>query len=120
MQEIPVLLQQSLIFFTYTTSVVLIILAIFFIKLLIELSNLTQVFQKIATIVDNELEPTLKELQTALKNVNAVATSADEKVEAIKNNVNAVITPLQSGFAKFKLNLLKGVAEGIKMFQKRR
>jgi predicted PurR-regulated permease PerM len=115
-QDLSPLLQQSLIFFAYTTTVVLVVIAFYLIKLLIELSQLTKTSQDIAALVKQELEPTITELQLALKNVNAIASTADEKGEAIKNNVSSIINPLQSNLAKLKLGILKSISKGINVF----
>jgi predicted PurR-regulated permease PerM len=111
-------MQQAIMFFAYSSSVILIITGVFLIKLLIELSSLAQSLQKTSFILNEELEPTIAELQTALKNINAVATSADEKVEVLKNNISSVINPLSETFMTVKLNVLKAIAQGIKLFQK--
>ena len=119
MQNLSPLLEQSLIFFTYTTTIILVVLSVFWVKLLIELSLLTKTSQKVVETFGKEIEPTILELQTALKNVNTIASTADEKVEHLKNNVNAIFNPLQSNFAKFKLTFLKAIAQGLNLFLKK-
>lgn len=118
MIDTTVQMHQAIIVFVSASLVIFTIIAIFLIKLLIELSHLTQAAQKTIIILNEELEPTIVELQTALKNINAVATSADEKVEVLKNNIASVIDPISETFLKFKLNILKGISQGIKLFKK--
>jgi uncharacterized protein YoxC len=117
--DLSPLLQQSLIFFAYTTTIILVVICVFLVKLLIELSQLTKTSQEVATLVKEELEPTISELQKALKNVNAIASTADEKVEALKNNVSSIINPLQSNLANFKLKILTSLSKGIDLFLKK-
>jgi len=115
-QNLSPLLQQSLIFFTYTTTIILVVISVFLVKLLIEISSLTQTSQKVVEMFGQEIKPTILELQEALKNVNTIATTADEKVEALKHNVSAILNPLQSKFAKYKLSFLKAIAKGLDLF----
>ena len=119
MQNLSPLLEQSLIFFTYTTTIILVVISVFLVKLLIELSLLTKTSQEVMEMFSQEVKPTILELQTALKNVNTIASTADEKVEALKHNVNAIINPLQSTFEKYKLSFLKAVAQGLNVFLKK-
>ncbi len=119
MQDLTPFLQQALIFSIYTTTIVFVVIGVFLVKLLIELTTLSKTSQSAVEMLQKELEPTITELQTAIKNVNTIASTADEKVEALKNNVSSIINPLQSNFAKFKLTLLKGLAQGINIFLKK-
>ncbi|HIZ28354.1 MAG TPA: DUF948 domain-containing protein [Candidatus Adamsella sp.] len=111
-------MHQAITVFVGASLIIITIVAVFLIKLLIELSHLTQAAQKTVIILNEELEPTIVELQTALKNINAVATSADEKVEVLKNNIASVIDPISETFLKLKLNVLKGISQGLKLFKK--
>lgn len=119
MQNLSPLLEQSIIFFSYTTTIILVVITVFVVKLLVELSRLTQTSQKVIEMFGQEIEPTILELQKALKNVNTIASTADEKVEALKNNVDAIIKPLQSNLAKFKLGFLQTIAKGLNLFLKK-
>lgn len=113
MQDLSPFLTQALIFFAYTTTVVLVVVSVFLIKLLIELSELTKISKKVAYMFKNELEPTLIELQKALKTVNSVAGSADKKVETIKQNLNSIINPLNANIDRFKVRFLQGLNRGL-------
>lgn len=119
MQDLSPFLQQALIFSIYTTTIVFVVIGVFLVKLLIELTLLSKTSQGAVEMLQKELEPTIAELQTAIKNVNTIATTADEKVEELKNNMNSIINPLQSSFSKIKLTLLKGIAQGINLFLKK-
>lgn len=119
MQDLSPFLQQALIFSIYTTTIVFVVIGVFLVKLLIELSTLSKTSRNAVEMLNKELEPTIIELQTAIKNVNTIASTADEKVEALKNNVSSIIDPLQSNFAKIKLTVLKGIAQGINLFLKK-
>lgn len=119
MQNLSPLLQQSLIFFTYTSTIILVVISVFLVKFLMELSLLTKTSQKVVEMFGQEIEPTIQELQKALKSVNTIASTADEKVEALKNNVSAIINPLQSNLAKFKLGFLKTIVQGLNLFLKK-
>jgi uncharacterized protein YoxC len=118
-QNLSPLLEQSLIFFTYTTTIILVVISVFLVKLLIELSLLAKTSQNVVEMFGKEIEPTISELQTVLKNVNTITSTADEKVEALKHNVNAILEPLRSNVAKFKLGFLKILAQGINTFLKK-
>ena len=75
MQDLSPFLDQALIFFAYTTTVVVVVVSVFLIKLLIELSELAKISQKVAYMLKNEFEPTVIELQKALKTINSVCLS---------------------------------------------
>lgn len=113
MQDLSPFLDQALIFFAYTTTVVVVVVSVFLIKLLIELSELAKISQKVAYMLKNEFEPTVIELQKALRTINSVAGNADKKVENIKQNLSSIINPLNANIDKFKVKFLQGLNKGI-------
>ena len=99
------------------TIVVLLVVAVFLIKLLFDLSKLAQTAQSTSEVIQNELEPTLKELREAAGSLKNIASSADSNISGLKNAVtNAFDTSFQLG-TKLK-GLLGGFVSGLSCFLK--
>ena len=77
-------LEIYLSIFLSVSAVLLIIISVFFIKLIMELSKLTNNLNDITTVIKSDIEPTVKELQTTLKSINSIVKEADKNVSAIK------------------------------------
>ncbi|MCR5260931.1 MAG: hypothetical protein K6C94_03760 [Candidatus Gastranaerophilales bacterium] len=114
-------LELYLIAFISVTIVLLIILAAFLIKLLLEVSKLVNNLSDITTVIKSDLEPTVKELQITLKSINSIVKQADQKVSDIKGVAAKVL-----GAGALAVNSLKGLtgsfwkgmSAGLKLFKK--
>ena len=100
-------LETYISIFLSVSAVLLIIIGVFVIKLLLELSKLANNLNDITTIVKNDLEPTLSELQTALKSINSIVKVADKNVSAFKGVLSKVL-----GAGSLALGSLKGLTGG--------
>lgn len=111
----------SLIILIYSSVVVMLVIAGFLVKLLFDLSNLARTVQGATELIQNELEPTLKELQEAAVSVKSIANTADEKFTSLKNTFFGAIEKTTCVTKKLK-SVLSGVARGIgvgiKLFRK--
>ena len=74
-------LHNSLIFLIYTTGIVLVLVSVFLIKLLIDLSRFTNNVNSTLNVLKSELEPTSSELKASLKSINAFVKSTDERID---------------------------------------
>ena len=104
-----------------TTITCIIVLSTFIIKLTISVTRLSDNANVIATSVQKEIEPTLKELQEAAKSINSIANTADEKFAGVKTSLTSVIgaSSLLGGKLKsFSKGILKGVAFGLNLLKK--
>lgn len=100
-------LEIYLCIFITILSVIFIMLSVFVIKLFIELSQLINNFNDITTVIKSDLEPTIKELQQSLKNINAIITSANKNVSDLKSIVMKI-----TGAGAFALTSIKGITGG--------
>lgn len=111
-----------MIFLVFVTSVLVVVMGIFLVKLLIELSALVKNLDDTTTIVKREIEPTMKEVQTALININSIANSADQQFDSVKKLLSGVLGASTLAISQFK-NLsggfFKGIFAGIKFFTKK-
>ena len=99
----------------------LIVLTIFVCKLIISVTKLTDNANVIATSVQKEIEPTLKELKEAAKSINSIANSADEKFHNTKTGIASMINAGAAGGGKiksFSQGILKGISFGLNLFKK--
>ena len=104
-----------------TTVVCLIVLTVFVFKLIISVTKLSNNANVIATSVQKEIEPTLKELKEAAKSINSIANSADEKFQNTKAGLSSLIglTSCVGGKLKsFSQGILKGISFGLGLFKK--
>lgn len=126
METSQIVLNHGLTFLAVSTGIILIIVGGFLIKLLIDLSKLTKNVDSTTTIVKSEIEPTLQELNKALKSINSIAQNADKQVNSLAKLFEDVLGASALLFTKAKNisgGLLKGVVKGlvttIKLFLKK-
>ncbi len=114
-------LDVSLVILIYATVAVLLVIAGFLVKLLFDLSSLARTTQSAVELVQNELEPTLKELQETAVSIKSIANTADEKITSLKDTFFGAIEKTTCITKKLK-SVLSGVARGIgvgiKLFRK--
>lgn len=95
----------------------------FLIKLIIDSIKLVQNIDETTTIVKNEIEPTLKELNKTLENINSLTNDTDNKINQIRKILTGTL-----GIGSFALGgvrnitggFFKGLIEGIKFFSKKK
>lgn len=115
-------LEISIMFLIFTTIIIGIILAVFIIKLLVDLSKLITNVDEVTTLVKQEVEPTLKELKETLNNINSIAKSADKQVDVIKKLFTGVIGASSlavCGIKNMSGGFFKGLSAGLKLFKKK-
>ena len=102
--------------------VAVIIVLGFLIKLIIDSIKLVQNLDETTTIVKNEIEPTLKELNKTLENLNSLTDGTSNRINQIRKILAGLL-----GVGSFALGgaknitggFFKGVMEGIKFFTKK-
>ena len=101
--------------------VCVIVLTVFICKLILSITKLTNNANVIATSVQKEIEPTLKELKEAAKSINSIANSADEKFHNTKIGIASVLNAGAAVGGKIKTfsqGILKGISFGLNLFKK--
>lgn len=126
METSQIVLNHGLTFLVVATGFIVLVVGGFLIKLLFDLSKLTKNLDETTSIVKSEIEPTLKEFNTALKSINSIAQNADRQVDSISKLFENVLGASASMFSKAKNlsgGLIKGFVKGlvsvIKMFMKK-
>ena len=114
-------LTHGLVFLTWTSAVMLILIGIFIIKVLFDLSRLTNTMNDTANIVKTELEPTLKNVNetveivsTRVKEANNIVTSVESKVKEAARQSKKVLTTVGGGIFAISKLALRGVSNFIK------
>lgn len=118
-------LNNGLTFLVCTTGIVLILVSVFLIKLLIDLSRFTKNLDSTLDMVKTELEPTIQEIKASLKSINAFVKSADQRVDSFKRafadsfgfGVSAV-SKLKNASGALISGAVKGFTTVYKMFSK--
>lgn len=126
METSQIILNHGLTFLAVATGIILVVVGGFLIKLLIDLSKLTKNVDETTSIVKSEIEPTLQELNTALKSINSIAQNADKQVNSLAKLFEDVLGASAVMFTRAKNlsgGLLKGAVKGlatiIKLFLKK-
>lgn len=126
METSQVALNHGLTFLAFSTGAILVLVGGFLIKLLIDLSKLTKNLDETTTIVKTEIEPTMQELNNALKSLNSIAQNADKQVDSLGKIMESLFGWGTLAFTKAKNlsgGLVKGFVKGmvsvIKMFVKK-
>ena len=118
-------LNNGLTFLAYSTGIIFILISVFLIKLLIDLSRLTKNLDTTLNMVKSELEPTLQEVKASLQSINSFVKSADQRVNSLKNTVlggfgigMGAISKLKNASGSIVNGALKGFTTILKLFSK--
>ena len=102
--------------------VAVIIVLGFLLKLIIDSIKLVQNLDETTTIVKNEIEPTIKELNKTLENINSLTKGADNKINQTRKVISSLLgvgSVALSGMKSVTGGFFRGVWEGIKFFTKK-
>lgn len=111
----------------YSSIVMFIVITVFLVRLLADLTTLSKSLNGLALIVKHEAEPTLREFKKALININSIASTADKQVGVLNQVVSqgmSLFSGSSSGIAsKTKIiaaSLKQGFMVGLKAFMHKR
>ena len=107
--------------FMFVSAICFVILTVFVARLVVSATKLSDNANIIASSVQKEIEPTLKELKEAAKSINSIAASADTQLQSTKEGIASFVgaTSCLGGKLKnFATGILKGVAFGLGLFKK--
>lgn len=103
-----IVLNNGLTFLALTTAVFIIVIGYFLVKLLRDLSELTKNANETSLMINNELKPTLKELNETVHSINSILQSTDEGVGQVKTGIENAIAKTKT----FSESLLGGFLKG--------
>jgi predicted PurR-regulated permease PerM len=104
MEMSQISLNNGLAFLSYASGIIIVVVGVFLVKLLFDLSTLVKNANTTTEILNVELRPTLKELNETLATVNAIVKSTDQGVDHVKS-------ALEKTFSKTK-TLVSGIVQG--------
>lgn len=114
-----IVLNQSLTFIAWATFLIFLVIAGFFVKLLMDLSTLTQNVNKTSVMLNEELKPTLDELNSTLVSLNMIIKNTDDRMGNIKGAVDRVVGTTKNVTGTLFSGLVKGFGTAWKIFAKK-
>lgn len=118
MEMSQIALNQGLTFLVWATGVVLIVVAGFLVKLLIDLSALAKNLNQTSIIVNEELKPTLNELNQTLSSINEIVKNTDKGVGDFKSAISGFVDKTKLVSGTLLGGLFKGFSTAYNMFKK--
>lgn len=118
MEMSQIALNQGLTFLVWATGVVLIVVAGFLVKLLIDLSTLAKNLNQTSIIVNEELKPTLNELNQTLSSINEIVKNTDKGVGDFKSAISGFVDKTKLVSGTLLGGLFKGFSTAYNMFKK--
>lgn len=112
----------SLTVLLIVTAVVVLVLGILLAKLFINLILLSKNVDSIAQSVQNEIEPTLKELREAAQSINSIANNADTQFSGVQTAIKSFLGASSVVGCKMKglmSGLVKDINFGLNLFNKK-
>ena len=117
-------LYQGLTFLAYATGIIVILVGIMLVKVLFELSKLTNNINETADIVKEELIPTLKNVNRSVEIVSGIIIKAEEGVNKVKtfvaNSPLKILTKISTVAGTVTKGFFGGLFAGLKMFGKKK
>lgn len=118
MEMSQIALNQGLTFLVWATGIVLIVVAGFLVKLLIDLSKLSNSLNETSNIVNTELKPTLNELNQTLSSINEIVKNTDKGVLDFKTAVGKFFDKTKVISGTLLGGLFKGFTTAYNLFKK--
>ena len=112
-------LNQGLTFLAWVTSIVLVVVAGFLVKLLIDLSKLSKNLKETSIMLNTELKQTLNELSETLHTINELVKSTDKGVDSVKTVIERVVGKTKMLSETIFGGFLKGFVSMLGLFTKK-
>lgn len=115
--------QVSFLILAYTSAIVILVVGVFLVKLLIDLSKLANTAKNASEVIQHELEPTLKELKMTAESINHIVHSAEDQITGVKKAfIGAADVTRNVGHKMGSMfaGLAKGLAIGFKLFRRKK
>ena len=117
-------LYQGLTFLAYTTGVIVILVGIMLVKVLFELSKLTNNINETTEIIKKELTPTLENLNKSITIISGIVIKTDESINKVKtfiaNSPLKLLSKLSTMSGSIAKGFLGGLCAGMKLFGKKK
>ena len=117
-------LYQGLTFLAYATGIIVIFVGIMLVKVLFDLSKLTNNINDTANIVKEELVPTLKNVNKSVEIVSGIIIKADAGVNRVKefiaNSPLKILGKLSTIGGTVAKGFFGGLFAGLKAFNKKK
>lgn len=117
-------LYQGLTFLAYATGVIVILVGIMLVKVLFELSKLTNNINETTEIVKEEMIPTLKNVNKSVEIISGIIIKTDEGVNKVKefiaNSPLKILTKLSTVAGTVTKGFFGGLFAGLKAFSKKK
>ena len=112
-------LNQGLTFLAWATGVIVIVVGVFLVKLLYDLSKKKKNVNETSLLLNKELRPTLYELKETLEAVNSIIHSTDKSVDSLRNAVENVFGKTKMLSESLFSGIMKGFVTVVKLFSKK-
>ena len=117
-------LYQGLTFLAYATGIIVIFVGIMLIKVLFDLSKLTNNINETTEIIKEELAPTLKNLNKSVEIISGIIIKADAGVKKVKDFIDKSPLKILSKLSTLSGTIVKGffggLCAGLKIFGKKK
>ena len=117
-------LYQGLTFLAYATGVILILVGVMLVKVLFDLSKLTNNLIDTTEIVKEELVPTLKNVNKSVEIISGIIIKTDEGVNKVKefiaNSPLKILGKLSTIGGTVAKGFFGGLCAGLKAFSKKK
>ena len=117
-------LYQGLTFLAYATGIIVILVGIMLLKVLFDLSKLTNNINNTTEIVKKELVPTLENVNKSVEIISGVVIKADEGVNKVKefiaNSPLKILSKLSTIGGTVAKGFFGGLCAGLKAFSKKK
>jgi len=114
-----VALNHGLTFLAWITGILFIVIAVFIVKLLIDLSSLVKNLNQTSVMLNTELKPTLDELQKTLQSVNSIVKNTDTNMGSIKDAVENTFGKTKEITSSLFSGIINGFGTMWKLFTKK-
>ena len=117
-------LYQGLTFLAYATGIIVILVGIMLVKVLFDLSKLTNNINDTTNVVKEELIPTLKNVNKSVEIVSSIIIKADAGVNKVKefisNSPLKILGKLSTMGGTIVKGFFGGLCAGMKIFGKKK
>ncbi len=115
-----IILNGGLTFLALTTAVVVGFIGYYLVKLLKDMSVLTNNVNETSLILNTELKPTLQELNDTMHSINSIIQSTDESMGNVKNSLENVMNKTKTFSDSVFGGFLKGFVTIFSLFNKKK
>ena len=117
-------LYQGLTFLAYATGIIIILVGIMLIKVLFDISKLTNNINETTTIVKKELTPTLENVNKSVAIISGIVIKTDESINKVKvfiaKSPLKILSKLSTMSGSIAKGFFGGLCAGMKLFGKKK